>query len=438
MELLYTTFFIIQGIIYAYLCKLFLDIYFGHFTDVSTLKQFLLFCPIVLQSFASLYFESSLLFIVILGQITQIIPLFIYKAAWGKKILGHLLLLTFHLVFEGFVAMIFSVLWESNQTIPSPRSVDAVIVISVSRSLAFFVLHLWKRLSSGGNKNFSHKRHLNLVLVPFWGVNFLVGFACIFALYFGVVPSLEQDKIKIVLLISIFLIIFFIGNMLTYFQMLDLQEHYTKTMLHHQEMEHFSREHQLLGEYLKEISIFKHNVKHELLPVLAKFPKEEKEILGEFTSIFDSIFKENYQYFTNCASLDLLLNYQLHKAQEQGVNLEIIVENNLIINTELKVIAVILGNLLDNARFSQNNSNEKTVKLELSNPSSNLFIRVENTYVGQLAFEDGLPVTTKEKRLNHGLGLSSVRKLVDDDGGIFRYSTDNQVFTVEILLLNLG
>ncbi|MFI3255618.1 MAG: GHKL domain-containing protein [Eubacteriales bacterium] len=438
MELFYGTFFLLQGILYAYLCKLFFDGYYRNGTDISTFKQVLIFCPIVLQSFVSLFFEFNVIIIVILGQITQIIPLFIYKSTWIKRILGHMLLLTFHLVFEGFVSLVFSAFFETSQTIPTPRSIDAVVVITVSRLLAFSVLHLWKRLSSGQNRKNPHIMHINLVLIPFWGFNFLVGFACLLALYFGVVPNLEQDNIKIALLISIFLIIFFIGNVLTYFQMLDLQEHHIKTMLQRQEMEHFSREHHILGEYLKEISVFKHNVKHELLPVLAKFPQEEKEILREFTTIFDSIFRDNYQYFTNYASLDLLLNHQLHKAQEQGVNLEILVESQLKINTELNIVAVILGNLLENALVSQENTLEKTVKLELANPNSNLFLKVENPYMGELFFEDGLPLTTKEKRLNHGLGLSSVRKLVEDDGGIFRYSTKNQVFIVEILLLNHG
>ena len=53
-----------------------------------------------------------------------------------------------------------------------------------------------------------------------------------------------------------------------------------------------------------------------------------------------------------------------------------------------------------------------------------------------LVFENGLPLTTKQDKSMHGIGLKSIRKLVEDQNGYFNIKTENYIFSLEILLFH--
>ena len=64
-----------------------------------------------------------------------------------------------------------------------------------------------------------------------------------------------------------------------------------------------------------------------------------------------------------------------------------------------------------------------------------LVIQIQNYYEGELAFEDGLPVTThgKEGEL-HGYGMKSIQKTVQKYNGSVVASQENNWFMLRILI----
>lgn len=62
-------------------------------------------------------------------------------------------------------------------------------------------------------------------------------------------------------------------------------------------------------------------------------------------------------------------------------------------------------------------------------------IKVSNYYEGQLKKDgSGDYVTGKGDKINHGLGLKSVRTIVESYGGLMEISSEDFIFQVSILI----
>ena len=63
-----------------------------------------------------------------------------------------------------------------------------------------------------------------------------------------------------------------------------------------------------------------------------------------------------------------------------------------------------------------------------------VIIETENYSDHKPTLVDGLPLTSKEGTGDHGLGLRSVRSIVESYGGFLNVRYDSDIFTLRILL----
>lgn len=435
MELFYIVFFIVQGIFCTLTMKFFHDIYFRDTYKGSPKARFIAYFIMALESFIVVYFETHMIFNCIMFLVVQITPILLVKTTPIQKFISCTLGMSLLSMSESLFCSFCSLLMGLGGEIPSSRSLEAIIMICGSRLIGLILVYYYKNFSM--RKKSPAEVKMNTQQGGFYIFNSMLAIITAYFLIIMVLPLRSGGEIETAIILSTLVMFFLITNFISFIHNLDLQEYRTQALLLNQKMEKYSHEHQMLGEYLKEISILKHDVKHQLLPILAKIPEENKSILEEVSSIFDTVFGEEYIYFSNYSFLDLLLNHQLYRAKRENINFEINIEANLNIWVEADIFSVILGNLLDNARESQINVLDKNINLKIFSQNANLFLKVENPFVGEIVLEQGLPVTTKPEFEQHGLGLSTVKKLVECEGGIFQFSMENQTFAVNILLLNL-
>ncbi|MBR2209367.1 MAG: ATP-binding protein, partial [Synergistaceae bacterium] len=96
---------------------------------------------------------------------------------------------------------------------------------------------------------------------------------------------------------------------------------------------------------------------------------------------------------------------------------------------------VILGNLIENAlravkNFPPENRKIKVISSLLSDTI--IGISIDNPYCGKIKFgRNGLP---KSEREGHGIGLTSVLNTVKRYEGSLNITTDNNIFSVDIVL----
>lgn len=97
-------------------------------------------------------------------------------------------------------------------------------------------------------------------------------------------------------------------------------------------------------------------------------------------------------------------------------------------------IAVIFGNLLDNAIEAVEKVQEKTIEIHLSSFNDYRNIIISNPINESVLDKNPKLFTTKKDKVMHGWGLKSVISIVDKYNGLFEYYEKNNKFTVHVAL----
>lgn len=187
---------------------------------------------------------------------------------------------------------------------------------------------------------------------------------------------------------------------------------------------------------MDEVRKTKHDMKNNMIylqNLLKVNPEEAEKYLEKY--IGDTT--EKTEEFSKSGNLpvDAVLNYKNMIAKSKGIN--IILEQQIPIDLPYKDsdICIILGNLLDNAIEAVESSRNKEIRVYIMYFRHKFKIKVSNYYEGQLKKDgSGDYVTGKGDKINHGLGLKSVRTIVESYGGLMEISSEDFIFQVSILI----
>ena len=75
---------------------------------------------------------------------------------------------------------------------------------------------------------------------------------------------------------------------------------------------------------------------------------------------------------------------------------------------------------------------ERLIRLRIQEKSGLVFLQVENPYRGMLELRDGLPLTSKVDKYNHGYGLKSIRDIVEKYHGFLNLETEGELFVLRL------
>ena len=65
-----------------------------------------------------------------------------------------------------------------------------------------------------------------------------------------------------------------------------------------------------------------------------------------------------------------------------------------------------------------------------------MIVTERNPYSGELTFERGLPVTSKEDKLYHGFGMKSIRHVVDKYEGEMKIKSTDGIFEIDMAFMS--
>ena len=101
----------------------------------------------------------------------------------------------------------------------------------------------------------------------------------------------------------------------------------------------------------------------------------------------------------------------------------------------IKKRCTIISNLLNNAieACEKIQEDKRIIEFEIAGYNSQIFISVRNSYdMESIINQKQKFITTKEDKLNHGIGLENVRRTVKKYDGDMRISQENERFIVTI------
>lgn len=177
-----------------------------------------------------------------------------------------------------------------------------------------------------------------------------------------------------------------------------------------------------------------HNIKHELI-YICNCLEENKiscayESSKKYLEKFDLIERK---IWTGFSSFDFVLNYKKAEFDKKRIKffLDIDIQQIEIPEDDLMII---LGNLLDNAMEAAEKCENKYIKLKSRNINNMLLLKIENSSSQLPQMKNGVFISNKNNKNDHGFGIESVKRIVDEHEGEIHFQYSENYFQVEILI----
>lgn len=184
----------------------------------------------------------------------------------------------------------------------------------------------------------------------------------------------------------------------------------------------------------KKIRRLQHDMVHHIMQLYSMASlNKNAEMLEYLDKMEQAMINPREHVSSGDKDIDGILNFMLEKAVSilKKVDVQVKIPEDL--HTCSFELAVILGNIIDNA-IEAARQTEEWLSLQITADKGILFIRVSNSYCGCIKTSDNKLLTSKEDKENHGLGLDSVKDMIKKYNGDMKITCDKNIFTVDILL----
>ena len=160
---------------------------------------------------------------------------------------------------------------------------------------------------------------------------------------------------------------------------------------------------------------------------------EALSYLKEMNQSMERTSENRYSGFT---VIDFMLDYKIQTAKKEGIDFFLDVQ---ILFCPLKrdEMCILLGNLLDNAIEAVRglDRENREIRVRMMTPNNMFLLEIQNPYEGVRKKVQERYLTTKSDHNLHGLGLDSVKRIVEKNGGFLEISDENQIFQVNVTLM---
>ena len=315
-------------------------------------------------------------------------------------------------------------------TMPFIHYQDGVAHSQVFGVISFFLIFICELISEKvitirRNKNEIYS--LSLILVPMSSIVVLS-----LLVYSG-----GCNGIGLAIISAGFLIVNYLMLHLHNLLVSSISEKYENDMLR-QKVDIYANQLDIIRQSEEKIRIMKHDMKHHLneLKLIANHYHivEMQEYIDRMETYVEN---PNELVDSGNMEMDSVLNYMLQKAREEleTVTVKILLPEKI---KHYFDVNVLIGNLLENAIEAASQTQQKYMGVNITLKKGVLRIKVENSFLPnnnlELNEEGKEYLTTKKDKGQHGIGLKSVKKIVESYNGTMNISIQKEMFCVTLVL----
>ena len=191
-------------------------------------------------------------------------------------------------------------------------------------------------------------------------------------------------------------------------------------------------QYRLSRETIELVNMKCHDLKHRLAQIRAEGGgAEQLKDVEEAVLFYENVAK------TGNDALDSVLTQKSLSCEKHGIAFTYMADGAGLEAMQPSDVWSLLGNALDNAIEScaqEEDPQKRIVFLNIGAKDGLLRIRVENYCSRPVRFAEGLPVTTKADRQNHGIGVRSIRYIAQKYGGNAVFSAEDGFFRLSVLI----
>lgn len=202
------------------------------------------------------------------------------------------------------------------------------------------------------------------------------------------------------------------------------------------------------------IRSMKHDMKNTLSVVMQLAARDmegndsglpNKDLRKYLSELNRSMEQLEFQFKTGNSVADTLLNMKYHEITRMIPDLKMDAEGLAFpegMSIQSYDLGIILGNALDNAGEAcrklkdQEPEAEAFIRLNSFKKGKLLFIKIENSFDGIISLKgiSEFPVTDKEDKNSHGIGLLNIQNTVEKYQGAVDWKVTGRVFTLSVMI----
>lgn len=178
-----------------------------------------------------------------------------------------------------------------------------------------------------------------------------------------------------------------------------------------------------------------HDLKHQIRALRQMTDEQEKEEF--FNEIENAIMIYDTALKTGNKALDTVLMEKGLFCKNHNIAWSCMADGSKLDFMRLEDIYAIFGNALDNAIaavLALKDPKKRVISVKIITQQSLLVIQIQNYYDNKLHFEDGLPVTNKKNKRDHGYGMKSIRYTAEKYNGTITVKTEENIFMLQVLI----
>lgn len=336
-----------------------------------------------------------------------------YREIWKKRLWVSLVLFSLDMANSLIVLFVFGDLAKFQQ--PAIQALLLLICTTITSHISY--------PSEGKEMAFDRKQTLLLLVIPAMSVIIL-----------SVLMLGELEKMFAILISGCMLIInisvFYLYNVLieNYINLRDNDIYKQQTYAYQNQLE-------VIMESQNRVRALRHDMKNHILALQVLVQRKEIEETNKYLDSMKNFMTNPQEYVkTGNDTVDSLLNYKIQKANEV-LN---VVETKISIPKQLSLrsfdLNVLLGNLLDNAIDASMQTEDKKLKITIKLDKGILFLNICNSCQRIAGGRKDFLETTKEDKVNHGIGLKNVRRIVEKYKGDIEFLYENDSMETDVMM----
>ena len=359
-----------------------------------------------------------------------LIPMFIFKGR--KGIIFGISFCAADIIYE-ITSVIFGI--ELITIGPDFESIDNYIISGIICIIALLLVRCYLQ-----SKNITFYTKINAINVLLFIPAFLIiCLARIIAIYGGEISNEEAAFINGInitkgAVLGILAITLFIVLVILVYQKKEMKR---LIVLKDKCISEQTEQYKMAMNKERELRRFRHDYNAHMTAISGLLANEEYVKLQEYIKSM-GYFREKFN-LVNSGNIitDAVFNQYKELCDKDNIEFEIsgkLPENFNMAETDL---CVLLSNLISNAYEAalKCEDDRRIISVEIRNSDDDIFIDVSNSVNGEVVFKNGLPVTDKPDRKNHGFGVENILEVVERNGGYIEWKQlDKGRFTAEIML----
>ncbi len=194
----------------------------------------------------------------------------------------------------------------------------------------------------------------------------------------------------------------------------------------------------IIHEYYETLKI-QHDIRKYVSIAIELINEKEYDKLESYLKSFQDNTLGNTKTYINTENkmFNAIINQKLNEADKTNIKIECCVFDDLSDFTGMDnlELCLIFLNLLDNAIEAEKKITDPIIKLKIFAKAGYVCFKIENIVDDDILASNPNLNTTKNNKTIHGIGLKSVREIIDRHDGIFNITQNGKWFCAEIMLL---